>query len=619
MALLTLVKTFMGSSSYATDHEDNYTAIETAVNLMSDTVSSAVSPLAMPPALKEIYDRNGIMGDASYRPDDNGGVALPSNDLTIAAGAYWSGSDFRKLGTSTVVDMTPFSTGTLYVNVPLGGVPVVAASPTADAVWQFAYDQGTDIVTAVSLYSTCDILFDGDDYNQMLGVYTSVGDRLDVLEAATGVLGAYYAEDVPSHSGLNFGYLAGKVRDDNVVNSTAAATILLTNSTTNYIELTPSTGVVSKNTSGFTSGLIPLFTVVTAGGTIGAVTDKRTWATTGGGGGHAQNTDTGTTNTSFTLNNDEAGAPSADCSLVVERGTSPNVAIRWNETSNAWEFTNDGTIYTEIGSSDFDLGAQELTRYVALNDPTQVVERLAISTDGAYVDVNLGPSGLNVITDAPQGLQGLVLRVQCWDTTPGLAVKTLFKQYAGASSPLKSYAVWAGANEQSGVMTIVIPGDDGASSPILGFSYKVAASAALSANIRVFLCGYMVKVTGVGSQTKAFSSAGNTVASTVTTSFNKTGFINRGLVYKLIITETGGTMTGTYDVKIYAKDTFLAADLLYSALAISAVADSRIYTDRLPFMYLDDDLTSELHIKITNNDGAQSGTWTFALTAEQFL
>jgi hypothetical protein len=272
-----------------------------------------------------------------------------------------------------------------------------------------------------------------------------------------------------------------------------------------------------------------------------------------------------------------------------------------------------------MGAAVLDLGAQELTKYVALADPVQVLERLAISTDGAYVDTDLGPSGINAITDAPQGCAGLVLRVQFWDTTPGVGVNVKFAEYAGASFPLKAYTVWGGTAERDNISTIIVPGDDGAVSPTLGFGHLVTASGANTANVRVFLQGYFVKVTGVGSQTKAFSSTGNVVNAVTTTNFNKTGFVNRGLVYILKVTETGGTMTGTYNISIYAKDTFLAADLLYQATTIDATANSRVYTDRLPFMYLDSDLTSELHIKVQNNDATFNGTFTFALTAEQFL
>lgn len=39
------------------------------------------------------------------------------------------------------------------------------------------------------------------------------------------------------------------------------------------------------------------------------------------------------------------GAPISDATIKVERGTSADVYIRWNETNDLWEFTNDGSIY----------------------------------------------------------------------------------------------------------------------------------------------------------------------------------------------------------------------------------------------------------------------------------
>jgi len=49
----------------------------------------------------------------------------------------------------------------------------------------------------------------------------------------------------------------------------------------------------------------------------------------------------------MTLNNDEAGTPSADAGLEVERGTSTNVSMLWNETSDYWQ-VNDGTTTSKI-------------------------------------------------------------------------------------------------------------------------------------------------------------------------------------------------------------------------------------------------------------------------------
>jgi hypothetical protein len=52
----------------------------------------------------------------------------------------------------------------------------------------------------------------------------------------------------------------------------------------------------------------------------------------------------------ITLNYGVAGSPTLDAGIEVERGTSDNVSIRWNETDNKWQFTNDGTTYSDLGS-----------------------------------------------------------------------------------------------------------------------------------------------------------------------------------------------------------------------------------------------------------------------------
>ena len=50
------------------------------------------------------------------------------------------------------------------------------------------------------------------------------------------------------------------------------------------------------------------------------------------------------------LNNNEAGTPSQNAGIEVERGTSTNVSLRWNETTDKWQFTNDGSTYTDLGA-----------------------------------------------------------------------------------------------------------------------------------------------------------------------------------------------------------------------------------------------------------------------------
>lgn len=77
-------------------------------------------------------------------------------------------------------------------------------------------------------------------------------------------------------SGLNWFYYGGVIMVDGVLTSISnnAAALVLSPSTTNYIEATRA-GVVSKNAVGFTGGSIPLYTVVTGASSVTSYTDNR--------------------------------------------------------------------------------------------------------------------------------------------------------------------------------------------------------------------------------------------------------------------------------------------------------------------------------------------------------
>ena len=48
------------------------------------------------------------------------------------------------------------------------------------------------------------------------------------------------------------------------------------------------------------------------------------------------------------LNNNESGTPSENAGIEVERGTSTNVKLQWDESADVWQFTNDGSTYFSI-------------------------------------------------------------------------------------------------------------------------------------------------------------------------------------------------------------------------------------------------------------------------------
>lgn len=102
-----------------------------------------------------------------------------------------------------------------------------------------------------------------------------------VAEIYTDVTSARTMADVldensATTSGLNWGYKAGLVRFDNTIRTLTAGTVALTDDATNYVEI-KSDGTVVKNTTGFTSGRVPIRQVVTSGGSQSTSTDKRSW------------------------------------------------------------------------------------------------------------------------------------------------------------------------------------------------------------------------------------------------------------------------------------------------------------------------------------------------------
>jgi hypothetical protein len=71
---------------------------------------------------------------------------------------------------------------------------------------------------------------------------------------------------------------------------------------------------------------------------------------------HDQNTDVSTTSTAFTLDADNTGT-GTNVEIIAEQGTENNGIIRYNATTNQWEYSNDGTTFQPFGgggSDDFE-------------------------------------------------------------------------------------------------------------------------------------------------------------------------------------------------------------------------------------------------------------------------
>jgi len=168
-------------------------------------------------------------------------------------------------------------------------------------------------------------------------IYTDVSSSRTALDTLD--------ENSSTTTGLTWGYKGGLIRFDNTVTTVTAGTISLTDDDTNYVEINDS-GTVSRNTTGFTSGRIPLRQIVTSGGSQSTSTDKRAWfqawdiplPVTKGGTGVATLTDHGILLGSGTSNITPLGAATNGQLPIGKTGADPElgtITATANETTVA--------------------------------------------------------------------------------------------------------------------------------------------------------------------------------------------------------------------------------------------------------------------------------------------
>jgi hypothetical protein len=186
-----LFKSFAaGMVDYIARHNSNYALIESALNAMqSQLTGQAAGVLAVPLGVQEIFDRRGLMGIGSYDFNE-GALTGPDYNFTVQAGAYYNaGTFYHKAGTSTLA-MAGLAAGTYYLNLDSAGNPLVAATPDGTTSRQFSWNGSS--ISAKALYAGVNVLFDGDDYADMLTsaarakTFQRVADRLEEIETLLG-------------------------------------------------------------------------------------------------------------------------------------------------------------------------------------------------------------------------------------------------------------------------------------------------------------------------------------------------------------------------------------------------------------------------------------------------
>lgn len=126
---------------------------------------------------------------------------------------------------------------------------------------------------------------------------------------------------------------------------------------------------------------------------------------------------------------------------------------------------------------------------------------------------------------------------------------------------------------------------------------------------RILSINNSLKVAGL--TLKKFSATGQVAGSLNLSDANWA--ISKAWLKRLIVTLESGT-SSDFDIEIYEKDTFLAADKIYSLESNNANVDVI-----LDYLYEDLDATNELHIKITDNDGTGAPVFGISLRGIELI
>jgi hypothetical protein len=92
--------------------------------------------------------------------------------------------------------------------------------------------------------------------------------------------------------------------------------------------------------------------------------------------------------------------PSENAGIEIDRGLSDNVALIWNESTDKWTFTNDGTNYSDIGSAASESYAN--SAYDQANTGTQYAQSAGDYANSAYTHANSSYGQANTGTTLAQ-------------------------------------------------------------------------------------------------------------------------------------------------------------------------------------------------------------------------
>lgn len=270
---------------------------------------------------------------------------------------------------------------------------------------------GSSISGGVGLTSTYDdstgvTTIDLDDTSVTSGTYGSSTAIPSFTVDAQGRLTSASQTSLPDPVITLSGDVTGSATMTNLGDVTISTTIqpnsvaLGTDTTGNYVAtISGTTGEITVSGSGSESAAVtiglPDDVSITGNLTVGGNLDVT------GSINSVNTTEVNIVDNKVVLNSNVSGSPSVNAGIKVERGTSTDVEILWNETADQWTLTNDGTNYHEITRKYKQTLSTSATSYTVthnLNTQDVVVQIYEVASPYQQVFTDVEHTSANVVT-----------------------------------------------------------------------------------------------------------------------------------------------------------------------------------------------------------------------------
>ena len=291
----------------------------------------------------------------------------------------------------------------------------------------------------------------------------------------------------------------------NIVTTIAANSVALgTDTSGSYVEaLVAGTGVTLTNNSG--EGATPTIAIGQAVGTGSNVTFNNVTVSgdlTVSGTTTSINTETLTVDDNIiVLNNNATGAPSANAGIEIERGSSTNVALRWNEADDKWEITTDGSAYKVIATTD-DVSAVSVPTLDSVGDVT-----ITSASSGQFLKWNGSTAWVNDAIDLGTDTTGNYVS----DVTAGTGITVTHTPGEGSSAAVAIASNYVGQNTITTLGTVTTGTWNGTA---IGVEYGGTGSTTASAS-RLALGATVASASATLPQKLAFDIGNNSATSFV--------------------------------------------------------------------------------------------------------